>query len=171
MSGVDIDAVAIGIAGSHIYSFNSCGVVAVRNQEIEQADIDRAIEAAKAVIVPSNREIIHVIPQEFKVDNTSGIKNPLGMCGVRLEVSVHIVTGSISLIQNLVKCVELAGVARRAHFIATNRLFHGSTLPGRKRNRGGIGGHWRRHHRLGGLVSRGLDSHPGDSGGRQSLYQ
>lgn len=110
MSGVEIKKASIGIAGSHIYSFNSTGVVAVKNSEITEDDIERVIEAAKAVVIPSNREILHVIPQEYKVDNSGGIKNPIGMCGVRLEANVHIVTGAVSLIQNLVKCVEKAGV-------------------------------------------------------------
>jgi cell division protein FtsA len=110
MAGVNIVGATIGIAGSHIYSFNSSGVVAIKGKEITQSDIDRVVEAAKAVVIPSDRDILHVIPQEFRVDNTTGIKNPIGMCGVRLEVHVHIVTGSIPLIQNLVKCVEQTGV-------------------------------------------------------------
>ena len=110
MSGVNIVKATIGIAGNHIYSFNSTGVVAIKGDEITQDDIDRVIEAAKAVVIPSDREILHVIAQEFKVDNTPGIKDPIGMCGVRLEAKVHIVTGAISLIQNLAKCVEQAGV-------------------------------------------------------------
>jgi len=110
MAGVNINSATIGIAGSHIYSFNSSGVVAIKGKEITQSDVDRVLEAAKAVVIPSDREILHVIPQEFRVDNTSGIKNPIGMCGVRLEAHVHIVTGSIPLIQNLVKCVEHTGL-------------------------------------------------------------
>lgn len=110
MSGVNINGATIGIAGSHIYSFNSSGVVAIKGKEITQDDVDRVLEAAKAVVIPADRDILHVIPQEFRVDNTTGIKNPIGMCGVRLEAHVHIVTGSIPLIQNLVKCVELTGV-------------------------------------------------------------
>lgn len=110
MAGVNIGSATIGIAGSHIYSFNSSGVVAIKGKEITQDDVDRVLEAAKAVVIPSDRDILHVIPQEFRVDNTTGIKNPIGMCGVRLEAHVHIVTGSIPLIQNLVKCVEQTGV-------------------------------------------------------------
>jgi len=110
MAGVNIVGATIGIAGSHIYSFNSSGVVAIKGKEITQDDVDRVLEAAKAVVIPSDRDILHVIPQEFRVDNTNGIKNPIGMCGVRLEVHVHIVTGSIPLIQNLVKCVEQTGI-------------------------------------------------------------
>jgi cell division protein FtsA len=110
MAGVNISSATIGIAGSHIYSFNSSGVVAIKGKEITQSDVDRVLEAAKAVVIPSDREILHIIPQEFRVDNTTGIKNPIGMCGVRLEAHVHIVTGSIPLIQNLVKCVEQTGI-------------------------------------------------------------
>lgn len=111
MSGVsDVTHATIGIAGNHIYNFNSSGVVAVKGKEITQADVDRVVEAAKAVLIPSDREVLHVIPQEFRVDNTSGIKNPVGMCGSRLEAHVHIVTGKTPLIQNLIKCVEAAGI-------------------------------------------------------------
>ncbi|EQC43445.1 cell division protein FtsA [Bacteriovorax sp. Seq25_V] len=110
MAGVQIERATIGIAGNHIYSFNSSGVVAVKGNEITQDDVDRVLEAAKAVVMPSDRDIIHVIAQEYRVDNTNGIKNPIGMCGTRLEAHVHIVTGSISLIQNLVKCVEQTGI-------------------------------------------------------------
>ena len=110
MAGVSIDRATIGVAGNHIYSFNSSGVVAVKGKEITSYDVERVIEAAKAVVIPSDREILHIIPQEYRVDNTAGIKNPVGMCGVRLESHVHVVTGEISLIQNLVKCVENAGL-------------------------------------------------------------
>lgn len=111
MAGLDeLESATIGIAGNHIYCFNSSGVVPVKNKDITQSDVDRVIEAAKAVLIPSDREVIHVIPQEFKVDNTTGIKNPIGMFGSRLEVNVHIVTGKTPLIHNLVKCVEQAGL-------------------------------------------------------------
>jgi cell division protein FtsA len=111
MAGIEeLESASVGIAGNHIYCFNSSGVVPVKNKEISQSDVDRVIEAAKAVLIPSDREILHVIPQEFKVDNTVGIKNPIGMCGSRLEVNVHIVTGKTPLIHNLVKCVEQAGL-------------------------------------------------------------
>lgn len=111
MAGIEeLESATIGIAGNHIYCFNSSGVVPVKNKEINQTDVDRVIEAAKAVLIPSDRQILHVIPQEFKVDNTVGIKNPIGMCGSRLEVNVHIVTGKTPLIHNLIKCVEQAGL-------------------------------------------------------------
>jgi cell division protein FtsA len=111
MAGIDeLESATVGIAGNHIYCFNSSGVVPVKGKEITRADVERVVEAAKAVLIPSDREVLHVIPQEFKVDNTSGVKDPVGMCGSRLEVYVHIVTGKAPLIQNLVKCVEQAGL-------------------------------------------------------------
>lgn len=111
MAGVtNLDSATIGIAGNHIYSFNSTGVVAVKNKEVTPEDVERVIDAAKAIVIPSDREILHVLPQEFRVDNTSGIKDPSGMFGVRLESNVHIVTGQTTLIQNLVRCVEQAGI-------------------------------------------------------------
>lgn len=111
MAGIEgLASATVGIAGNHIYCFNSSGVVPVKGKEISKADVERVVEAAKAVLIPSDREVLHVIPQEFKVDNTSGIKDPVGMCGSRLEVYVHIVTGKTPLIQNLIKCVEHAGL-------------------------------------------------------------
>lgn len=111
MAGIeDIRSATIGIAGNHIYCFNSSGVVAVSNNEITQKDVDRVLEAAKAVLIPSDREVLHVIPQEFRVDSTGGVKNPIGMCGSRLEAHVHIVTGKTPLIQNILKCVEQTGI-------------------------------------------------------------
>jgi cell division protein FtsA len=111
MAGInDIHSATIGIAGNHIYCFNSSGVVPVKGQEITQSDIDTVIESAKAVLIPSDREVLHVIPQEFRVDSTKGVKDPVGMCGSRLEAHVHIVTGRTSLIHNLVKCVDSAGI-------------------------------------------------------------
>ncbi|MCE3013760.1 MAG: cell division protein FtsA [Proteobacteria bacterium] len=111
MAGIeDLNEATVGIAGNHIFCFNSSGVVPVKGKEITEADVERVLEAAKAVLIPSDREVLHVIPQEFKVDNTSGIKDPVGMCGSRLEVYVHIVTGKTPLIQNLIKCVDHAGL-------------------------------------------------------------
>ncbi len=111
MAGIDsIDSAAIGIAGNHIYCFNSSGVVPIKGKEVTQDDVNRVIEAAKAVVIPSDREVLHVIPQEFRIDNSNGIKDPVGMCGVRLEAHVHIVTGLTPLIQNLIKCVQYSGI-------------------------------------------------------------
>jgi len=111
MAGVEISSATIGIAGNHIYSFNSTGAVPIKGKEVTESDIEKVLDAAKAVVIPSDREVLHVIPQEFRVDNIGGIKNPVGMCGVRLEANVHIVTGSVSLIQNLLKCVEQTGIS------------------------------------------------------------
>ena len=110
MAGIKIDSCLAGIGGAHIKSFNSNGVVAVKDREVRLDDIDRAIDAAKAVAIPADRELIHVIPQEFIVDDQDGIRDPVGITGVRLEVKVHIVTGSISSAQNIIKCCKLAGL-------------------------------------------------------------
>lgn len=111
MAGIKIDSCLAGIGGAHIKSFNSNGVVAVKDKEVRPDDIERAIDAAKAVAIPADRELIHVIPQEFIVDDQDGIKDPVGITGVRLEVKVHIVTGNISSAQNIIKCCRLAGLS------------------------------------------------------------
>ena len=112
MAGVEIDSAFIGISGAHIKSFNSRGVIAVsgKNKEISSEDIKRVIDQSKAVSIPPDREIIHIIPQEFVVDEQDGIKDPLGMSGIKLEVNVHIVTGAITSVQNLRTCVARAGI-------------------------------------------------------------
>jgi cell division protein FtsA len=111
MAGREVKRVVSGIAGSHIEGLNSRGVVAVtgKGREITSGDVDRVIEAAKAVSIPMDREILHVIPRDYVIDEQSGIKNPLDMIGVRLEVEVHMITGSVTAAQNLVKCVNRAG--------------------------------------------------------------
>ncbi len=111
MAGVDVDAVWVGIAGDHIRAINSKGVVATsgENNEITELDVVRAIDAAKAVSIPMDREILHVIPQEYIVDDQKGIKDPIGMCGVRLETQVHIITGAVTSAQNIYKSVDKAG--------------------------------------------------------------
>jgi cell division protein FtsA len=110
MAGVEIQSVYTGIAGGHIKGVNSRGVIAIKNQEVTRADIDRVIEAAKAVAIPLDREVLHVIPQEFTIDDQNGIRDPLGMSGVRLEVQVHIITGAVTSAQNIVKSVNRAGL-------------------------------------------------------------
>ena len=111
-AGVEIDSVHLGLSGAHVKAFNSRGVVAVagRNREITREDVRRAIDAAKAVALPNGREIIHVLPQDFVVDEQDGIGAPIGMTGARLEVNVHVVTGSVSTAQNIIACVNRAGV-------------------------------------------------------------
>ena len=112
MSGLQVDSAYVGIAGGHIRGINSRGVIAIlgKNREIAQSDIDRVIDAAKAVALPLDREVIHVLPQEYIVDNQDKIKQPLGMSGVRLEAEVHIVTGAITSAQNIIKSVNRAGL-------------------------------------------------------------
>lgn len=110
MAGVEVSTVHVGIAGGHIKSFNSTGVVAVKDKEIIPQDVQRVLDAAKAVAIPMDREVIHTIPQEYIVDDQDGIRDPIGMNGVRLEVKVHIVTGAVSSAQNLVKCANRAGL-------------------------------------------------------------
>jgi len=112
MAGVEIDSAYVGISGAHIKSFNSRGVVAVsgKNREISRDDIKRVIDQARAVSIPPAREIIHIIPQEFIVDEQDGIKDPLGMSGIKLEVNVHIVTSAITSLQNLKSCLEKSNI-------------------------------------------------------------
>lgn len=110
MAGVCVEKAVVGIAGSHIKSFNSSGVVGIKRRDVTQRDVDRVIEAAKAVPIPQDREILHVLPQHFRVDGQEYVQDSLGMYGVRLEAQVHIVTGAISSAQNIIKAVEMAGV-------------------------------------------------------------
>lgn len=110
MAGCEISSVFAGIAGGHITGFNSRGIVAIKGKEVTQNDVDRVIDAARAVAIPMDREVIHVIPQEYIVDDQGGIKNPLGMFGVRLEAKIHIVTGAVTSAHNIVKCANRSGL-------------------------------------------------------------
>jgi cell division protein FtsA len=110
MAGCEIHSVYTGIAGSHVRSLNSHGIVAIRDKEVLPADIDRVIDAAKAVAIPADQRILHVLPQEFAIDSQEGIREPIGMSGVRLEAKVHIVTSAVSAAQNIVKCVQKCGL-------------------------------------------------------------
>jgi cell division protein FtsA len=112
MAGISLNSAFVGIAGSHIKGINSRGVIAVsgKNQEVTQADVDRVIEAAKAITLPADRRVIHVIPQEFIIDGQGGVKEPLGMSGHRLEAEIHIVTGAVASAENIIKCATRAGL-------------------------------------------------------------
>lgn len=110
MAGCEVRTVYAGIAGSHIRSLNSHGIVAIRDKEVTQADVERVIDAAKAVAIPADQKILHILPQEFIIDNQDSIREPIGMAGVRLETRVHIVTGAVSAAQNIVKCVRRCGL-------------------------------------------------------------
>ncbi|HLQ85739.1 MAG TPA: cell division protein FtsA [Salinisphaeraceae bacterium] len=110
MAGCRIQSVYCGISGAHVQSHNSPGIVAVRNREVSESDIERVVDAACAVRLPSDHKILHVLPQEFSVDDNEGIQEPVGMSGVRLEARVHIVTGSVTSAQNIQKCVARCGL-------------------------------------------------------------
>ncbi len=110
MADCEISSVYAGIAGGHIEGFNSHGIVAVKDREVGSNDVRRVIDAAKAVAIPMDREVIHVIPQEFIIDDQDGIREPLGMSGVRLEAKIHIVTAAVTSAQNIVKCANKAGL-------------------------------------------------------------
>ncbi len=110
MAGCEIHAVHATISGSHVRSLNSHGITAIKDQEVNQADVERCIEAARAVAIPADQKILHILPQEFIIDDQDGIREPIGMCGVRLEARVHIVTGAVSAAQNIVKCIRRCGL-------------------------------------------------------------
>ncbi len=109
-AGCQIYSAYTGIAGSHIRSINSHGIVAIRDREVSQVDVDRVIDAAKAVAIPADQKILHILPQEFIIDSQDAIREPIGMSGVRLEAKVHIVTGAVSAAQNIVKCLKRCGL-------------------------------------------------------------
>ena len=110
MAGCDISSVYVGIAGNHIEGLNSHGIIAIKGREITEMDVDRVIDAAKAVAIPTDREILHVIPQEFIVDDMESIQNPVGMTAIRLEAKIHIIIGAVSSVRNIVKCCNKAGL-------------------------------------------------------------
>ncbi|MGB5443122.1 MAG: cell division protein FtsA, partial [Gammaproteobacteria bacterium] len=110
MAGCQIHSVFAGIAGSHIRSLNSHGIVAIRDKEVTSNDVERVIDAARAVAIPADQKILHILPQEFLIDNQEGIREPVGMSGVRLEAKVHMVTGAVSAAQNIIKCVRRCGL-------------------------------------------------------------
>ena len=110
MADCQIHSVYAGIAGSHIRSLNSHGIVAIKDREVMANDVDRVIDAARAVAIPADQKILHILPQEFLIDQQEGIREPVGMSGVRLEAKVHLVTGAVSAAQNIIKCVRRCGL-------------------------------------------------------------
>lgn len=110
MADCKITNVFTGIAGSHIRSFNSSGMVAIKEKEVTQADVARVIETAKAINIPTDQQVLHILTQEFIIDGQEDVREPIGMSGIRLEVKVHIVTGAVSAAQNIVKCVRRCGL-------------------------------------------------------------
>ena len=120
MVGSDIPSVYVGIAGGHIKGFNSTGIVKIRDGEVKESDVKRVIETATAVDIPPDREVLHVIPQEYIIDDQDGIKEPIGLVGVRLEARVHIVTGAVTSAQNIIRCANHAGL--NVHDIVLEQL-------------------------------------------------
>lgn len=110
MAGCNIHSVYVGIAGSHIRSMNSHGIVAIRDREVYDLDLDRVIDAAQAVAIPADQKILHIIPQEYRIDEQEGVRQPLGMSGVRLEAKVHLVTCAVNAMQNIEKCIRRCGL-------------------------------------------------------------
>lgn len=110
MSGITAESVYVGIAGSHIQSFNSDGMVAITHHDVQPEDVERVLDAAKTIAISGDQALLHIVPQEFMIDSQGGIREPIGMSGVRLEAKVHMVTGSVSAVQNITKCVEKCGL-------------------------------------------------------------
>ncbi len=110
MAGCQIHSVYVGIAGSHVRSLNSHGIVAIKEREVTQGDVERVLDAARAVAIPADQEILHTLPQEYIIDSQEGVREPIGMSGVRLEAKVHMVTGAVSAAQNIVKCIRRCGL-------------------------------------------------------------
>jgi cell division protein FtsA len=110
MAGCQIHSVFVGIAGSHIRSLNSHGIVAIKEQEVVAQDLERVLDAARAVAIPADQKVLHVLPQEYVIDNQEGIKEPQGMSGVRLEAKVHLVTCAVNAAQNIEKCIRRCGL-------------------------------------------------------------
>ncbi len=147
MAGCQIHSVYAGIAGSHIHSLNSHGIVAIRDKEVMASDVERVIDAARAVAIPADQKILHVLPQEFIIDKQEGIHEPIGMSGVRLEARVHMVTGSVSAAQNIVKCVRRCGLEVDDVILEQARLVECGAHRRRERSGRVPGRYRRRHHR------------------------
>jgi len=110
MAGCQIYSVHAGIAGAHINSFNSHGVVAIRDKEVSGEDVARVVEAAQAIAIPTDQQMLHILPQDFIIDGQEGIREPISMSGVRMEAKVHIITGAVSAAQNIIKCIHRCGL-------------------------------------------------------------
>ena len=171
MADCKIRTVYTGIAGSHIRSFNSSGMVAIKDKEVTEADMARVIETAKAVNIPTDQQILHVLPQEFIIDGQEDIREPIGMSGVRLEVKVHIVTGAVSAAQNIVKCVRRCGLEVQDLILQPLASSMSVLTAGREGARRGAGRHRRRHHRHRDLHRRRDPPHRGDPDRRRPDHQ
>jgi cell division protein FtsA len=171
MADCKVKEVYTGIAGSHIRSFNSNGMVAIKDKEVSPMDVERVIETARAMPIPSDQQILHILTQEFIVDGQDGVREPIGMSGVRLEVKTHIVTGAVSAAQNIVKCVRRCGLEvvdlvlqplASSYAVCCRRREGTRRLPGR---------HRRRHHRHRGLHPGRHPPHGGDPDRRRPDHQ
>ena len=171
MADCKVKDVYTGIAGSHIKSFNSNGMVAIKDKEVTPADIDRVIETAKAMPIPADQEILHILTQEFVIDGQDGIREPIGMSGMRLEVKTHIVTGAVSAAQNIVKCVRRCGLEVNDLVLQPLASRLRRALRRRKRSRRLPDRHRWRHDRLGRLDARRDPSHLGDPHRRRPDHQ
>ena len=171
MAGCEIHTVFTGLSGNHIKGFNSHGIVAVKNKEVCQRDLDRVIDAAKAVAIPTDREVLQILPQDYIIDDQDGIKEPLGMSGVRLEARVHIVTSAVTSAQNIVKCCNRAGLnigdivlmplAAAEAVLSARRARVGRSIGGYRQRHDGYRGFSRWH----GKTQRGAERR------RQSSYE
>jgi cell division protein FtsA len=170
MADCKIRNVYTGIAGSHIRSFNSSGMVAIKDKEVTPTDVARVIETAKAVNIPTDQQLLHTVPQEFIVDNQEDVREPIGMSGIRLEVRVHIVTGAVSAVQNIVKCVRRCGL-EVSDLILQPMASADSVLTPTKGTRRGADRHRRRHHRRGGVHRRRDPPHRRDPDRRRPDHQ
>ena len=160
MADCKIQRVFTGIAGSHIRSFNSTGMVAIKDKEVTPIDVERVIETAKAMPIPTDQQILHILTQEFIIDGQDDVREPLGMSGVRLEVKVHIVTGAVSAAQNIVKCVRRCGL-EVTDLILQPLASSIAVLSEDEKELGVVpGGHRRRHHRHRGLHAKARSATP-----------
>ncbi len=163
MAGCDIHSVYVGVAGSHISSMNSDGVVAIKEREVTPSDIDRVIDSARARAISEGQRVLHVLPQEFSIDAQGGIREPLGMSGVRLEAQVHLVTAALNAVQNIEKCVRRCGLDVDA-IILEQLASSMAVLTEDERELGGVHGrYWWRHDRYGDFQRRCHSSYGGDS--------
>ena len=171
MADCKIASAFVGIAGSHIRSFNSTGMVAIKDREVSALDVERAIDTARAVNIPTDQQILHVLRQEFIIDGQEDVREPIGMSGVRLEVKVHIVTGAVSAAQNIVKCVRRCGLEVNDLILQPLASARAVLLEDEKDLGVCLRRHRRRHHRHRDLHPRRDPPHRGDPDRRRPDHQ
>ena len=171
MAGVEISTVYAGIAGGHIKGFNSHGMAPIKDREVREIDVARVIDNAKAVAIPLDREILHVLPQEYIIDQQDGVREPLGMSGVRLEAKVHIVTAAVTSAQNIVKCCNRCGLNVADIVLEPLASAYAVLDDNEKELRGGAHRHRRRHDGCGAVPRWIGGAHVGTGGGRASAHE